>query len=279
MDGSARDEGDNSGVTVFFPRVIHHEESELWFVRLLSVVAGVLLLVGCANLAGLLIARGSARVREFAIRTSLGASSSRLVRQLLTESVLLAVVGGGLGVLLSLGMTGLLNSTFYSVDSEGHPLYFDFSLEPSVVCAALAVSVVAGALFGLLPALKAVRLGAAESLKRESSAVSSRSRLAHWLVGAQAAIAVALVVVAMLLSASARTVVNGANFEASHVALLRLRPRLIRTDDRGRSIPRGASRSGSNHSGAGTRCLAPACTHTTTRANWPHGRWWPEGVG
>jgi predicted permease len=221
-------EGDNSGVTVFFPKVIHHDDSEVWFVKLLSVVAAVLLLVGCANLAGLLIARGSARVREFAIRTSLGAVSSRLMRQLLTESVLLAVIGGGLGVLLSLEMTDLLNSTFYSVDSEGHPLYFNFSLEPSVVFAALAVSVVAGVVFGLLPALKAVRMGAAESLKRESSGVSSRSRLAHWLVGAQAAIAVALVVVAMLLSASARTVVNGAHFESSHVALLRLRPRLIR---------------------------------------------------
>lgn len=222
-----RAEGDNSGVTVFFPTVIHHDDSEVWFVKLLSVVAAVLLLVGCANLAGLLIARGSARVREFAIRTSLGAASSRPVRQLLTESVLVAVIGGGLGVLRSLGMTGLLNSRFYSVDSEGHPLYFNFSLEPSVVFAALAVSVVAGVVFGLLPALKAVR-SAAESLKRESSGVSSRSRLAHWLVGAQAAIAVALVVVAMLLSASARTVVNGANFESSHVALLRLRPRLIR---------------------------------------------------
>ncbi len=221
-------DGDNSGVAVFFPRVIHHDDSEVRFVQLLSIVAGVLLVVGCANLAGLLIARGSARAREFAIRTSLGASNSRLVRQLLTEAVLVAVIGGVFGVLLSLGMTGLLNSMFYSVDSEGHPLYFNFRLEPSVVFVALAVSILAGVLFGLLPALKAIRTGAAESLKRESSSVSSRSRLARWLVGAQAAIAVTLVVVAMLLSASARTVVNGANFESSHVALLRLRPGLIR---------------------------------------------------
>jgi macrolide transport system ATP-binding/permease protein len=220
-------EGDNSGVTVFFPRVIHHDDFEVWFVTLLSLVAGVLLLVGCANLAGLLIARGTGRTREFAIRTSLGASSRRLVRQLLTESVLLAVIGGGFGLLVSLGMTDLLNSMFYLVDSEGHPLYFNFRLQPSVVFAALTASIIAGVLFGLLPAVKAARMGAAESLKRESSGVSTRSRLALWLVGGQAAIAVSLVAVAMLLSASARAVVNGTGFESSHVALLRLRPRLM----------------------------------------------------
>jgi hypothetical protein len=121
-------EGDNTGVTVYRPQVVHQNDSEVWFVQLLSLVAGSLLLVGCANLAGLLLARGSARAREFAIRTSLGASASRLVRQLLTESVLLALIGGGLGMLLSVGMTRVLNTIFYSVDGEGHPLYFDFAV-------------------------------------------------------------------------------------------------------------------------------------------------------
>jgi predicted permease len=221
-------EGDNTGVTVYRPQVVRQNDSEVWFVQLLSLVAGILLLVGCANLAGLLLARGSARVREFAIRTSLGASASRLVRQLLTESVLLALIGGGLGVLLSVWMTRVLNTIFYSVDGEGHPLYFGFAVEPVVIVGVLAISVLAGVLFGMLPAFRAARLGSAESLTRQSSASSTRSRVASWLVGIQAAIAVSLAAVAGLLASSAHLMVGGINFDSSRVALLRLRPRLLR---------------------------------------------------
>jgi macrolide transport system ATP-binding/permease protein len=121
-----------------------------------------------------------------------------------------------------------LSSTFYSLDSEGHPLYYDFSPQPSVILAVLAVSVVAGFLFGLIPAIKSSRLGAGESLKAPGSGMSTRSPLGHWLVGAQAAIAVALVTVAALLMASARMLATGTNYDSSHVALMRLRPRLLK---------------------------------------------------
>src|SRR5579875_565838 len=117
--------------------------SQRHFVRLLAYVAGVLLLICCANLSGLLIARNSARIRELAIRSSLGAGRLRLIRQLMTESFVLAVAGGFLGAALSVGLTSGLNAMFYSVDVEGHPLFYNFDLEPTVLLAVLAISVAA----------------------------------------------------------------------------------------------------------------------------------------
>jgi putative ABC transport system permease protein len=219
-------EGDNTDVIVYRDRGTGGED-ELRFVRLLTLIAGVLLLVCCANLAGLLLARGAARARELAIRGSLGAARLRLMRQLMTESCLLAVVGGLGGLLLSLVLTRSLSSMFYSVDSEGHPLYYDFHPEPVVILAVLAVSLAAGCFFGLIPAVKWSSLELAESLKSQTPRIRGRFQLGHLLVGAQAAIAVALVCVAALLAASAQALATGINFEPGHVALMRVRPRLI----------------------------------------------------
>jgi len=94
------------------------------------------------------------------------------------------VTGGVGGVLLSLGLTRLLSSMFYSLDSEGHPLYYDFSPEPAVILAVLTISVAAGFLFGLLPAIKSTGVGLADSLKCQASGVSVRLQLGWWLVGA-----------------------------------------------------------------------------------------------
>jgi predicted permease len=224
-------EGENTSVTVFFARGVQHPDlvrsSQVRFIELLACVAGVLLLVCCLNLAGLLIARNSARTREFAIRVSLGAGSTRLMGQLITESLLLAMGGGVLGVLFSLVLTGALNSMFYSLDIVGRPLYYNFNPEPLVMLAVLAVSIAAGFLAGIIPALKSIRTDAAESLKRQGSAVSAGLRLGRWLAGAQVGIAVALAAVAGLLATSAQTMIAGIDFEASHVALMRLRPRLL----------------------------------------------------
>jgi hypothetical protein len=221
-------EGDNTGVTVRPQRGSDHSDSEMRLVQILLLVGGVLLLVCCANLAGLLTARGTARVREFAIRASIGAGRLRLVRQLLTESVLLAVLGGLLGMLVSIALTNALSSMFYSMDDEGHALWYDFSPEPVVLVIVCIVSIGAGFLFGLLPAVRSSRLGLAEGLKGDASAVTARSQAAHWRVGTQAALAVALVTVASLLMASTRVLATGSRFEPGHVALLRLRPRMVR---------------------------------------------------
>ena len=229
---AAAPEGENTGVTVFRARGALHPDltrgEQIRFVEVLSAVAAALLLVCCVNLAGLLLARHSARTREFAIRASLGAASPRLMRHLMIEPVLLAAGGGGLGLLFSLFLTGALNTAFYSFDVEGHPLFYDFAPEPRVILWVAAITICAGFLTAFIPALRFLGADAAEFLKRESSAISARPRLGRWLAAAQAAAAVALVAVAGLLLASARSLVSGTNFEASHIALMRLRPRLLK---------------------------------------------------
>jgi putative ABC transport system permease protein len=196
-------------------------------VRFVTLLAAVLLLVCCVNLAGLLMARNSARAREFAIRSSLGAGRGRLVRQLVTESLVLAVAGGALGVLLSLVLTAAIRSRFFAFDGAGRPLYYDFTFRPAVVLAALGMAAAAGLLMGLAPALRSIRGGAANTLKRYATATTVDARAGRCLVAAQAAVAVALVGIATLLTANAQARLGGAGFEPSHIALMRLRPSLI----------------------------------------------------
>jgi predicted permease len=219
--------GDNDGIAVRLLRGADRSNSTMTLLQLL-LLGCVLLLVSCANLAGLLLARNSARLRELAIRASLGAGRFRLVRQLATESALLSLVGGIAGILFSLAVTSALQSSFYSIDDEGHPLFYDFTLDPWVIFAVLGIGAAAGLVIGILPAIRATSHVPVESLKSQSAAVSARARLGHWLVGVQAALAVALAAISGLLIASARTVAAGTNFEPSHVALMRLRPRLLR---------------------------------------------------
>jgi macrolide transport system ATP-binding/permease protein len=190
----------------------------------LFVVAGLCLLLGCANLGGLLMARGSSRARELAIRASLGPTPLRLLRQLMTESLLLAVGGGALGVILSFGLTRLVDVVFYQTDVAGQPRHLDLRPDGLVMVWVAAISVGAAFLFGLLPALKSVRLGSALTLTRQASSVMARPGLTRWLIGAQVAVALALVTLAALLSASARRFITEGHFDPRHVALLRLHP-------------------------------------------------------
>lgn len=224
-------EGENTGATAFLLKGVLHPDltraSQLHFITLLTCVAGVLLIVCCVNLIGLVIARNSSRAREFALRASLGAGRTRLIRQLVTESVVIAASGGLVGTLLSTGLTAGLNVLFYSADVEGHPLYYNLNLDPRVVLAVLFVSVATGCLFGLIPALQCTYRDTAEKLKRQTAGISATSHSGRWLAGVQAGIAVALATIAGLLITSAHLITTGANFKTSHVALMRLRPRLI----------------------------------------------------
>jgi putative ABC transport system permease protein len=143
----------------------------------------------------------------------------------MTESLMLALAGGTGGILLSRGFIAIIAALFYAVDGEGHPRYFDFSLTPSIVLAALAASIAAGCLFSALPAFSCVISSGGPMAARLSTGRWSSGR---WLLGAQAAIAVGLVAVAALLATSASLAVNGSSLEAPHVALMRLRPRLMK---------------------------------------------------
>lgn len=220
-------EGENSDVTAFVPRGASRSSTRIQLVLLLGLAAGLLVLICCANLSGLLAARSRARRRELAIRAAIGAASGRLVRQLLTESVLLAITGGACGLLMSVWMTGILDSTFFSTDSQGQPVAFDLSLHPPVAIAVILLAVALGLLFGGWPALRSVRAGSAEHLKREADAASARASVSRWLLGAQVALAVALIATAAQLAASARAVARVSNVDPSGVALLRARPRLV----------------------------------------------------
>ena len=145
------------------------------FLLVLMSAVGFVLLIACVNVANLMLARSTTRQREFAIRAALGASQGRAVRQLLTESVLLGLTGGGLGLLLSSwGLKGALKAL-----PEALPRAEDVQLDGRVLLFTLAASLLAGTLFGLVPALKTSQLGLHETLKeggRGSSGAHHRAQ-------------------------------------------------------------------------------------------------------
>jgi predicted permease len=194
---------------------------------LLTAVASVLLLIACANLGGLLLARGAARRREIAMRLCIGASRPRLMRQLITESLFLSLIGGGLGLAVSYWAKDLL-LTFYATDNEGYTRFFDLSVDTRVLAYAIGLSLLTGVLFGLAPAIQATRQDLRSALQADGDSGSfSAARLRNLLVAGQVALSLALLVSAGLLTRSAMLVRAGANFDPHHVVLLRLRPRLV----------------------------------------------------
>lgn len=159
---------------------------------------GFILLLACANVANLLLARGTARAREVALRMSLGAPAGRVVRQLLTESLLLAFAGGFLGLGLAWAATGLLARWGGAV----LPRATNIGVDGTVAGVALLVTVVAAALAGVLPALRAADVTPADDLRegsRGSSGGVSGVRLRRGLVAVEVALAVLLLTGAGLL--------------------------------------------------------------------------------
>ena len=172
-------------------------EQALPVAGIVMAVLGLVLLIACANIAGLLVARAAMRRRETAIRQALGAGRTRLVRQWLTESVLLSCLGGVAGLLLALWAKDVMTS--YAVGTPVASL--DLRLDYRVLAFTLLVSVGAGVAFGLAPALQASRLDIVTALKTEDAlarAGSRRSRLRAAFVTAQVTLSVVLLVCAGL---------------------------------------------------------------------------------
>lgn len=186
---------------------------------MLMLVVGLVLVIACANLAGFLLARAVDRRKEIAVRLALGATRGRLVSQLLVETVLLALVGGVLGVLLG---RAALRAVLASDIPLPIPIDLALAIDWRVIGFSILVSMVAGLFFGLLPALQATRLELASTIRDESAGGGRRKALLRQLlVGGQVAVAMVLLVVAGLFVRSldvARRVDPG--FGARPAALL-----------------------------------------------------------
>ena len=192
----------------------------LWV--LMAMVAAVLL-VGCGNVANLLLAHGVARTREIAVRLSIGAARQRLVRQLLTESLLLAGLGALLGVGLAYAGTQFLVSLF----SRGqYPLFIDVEPNVHVLAFAAAVAVVTGLLFGWAPALRATRVDLTPALKQNAlrpGGVASWRSPSWWLVVTQLTLCVALLSgCGLLVRSLSNLTALDPGFRASGVLLLQV---------------------------------------------------------
>ena len=180
-----------------------------FFATLLPVlmsIAGLVLLLACANVANLMLVRAVGRRREIAIRMSLGGSRWRLVRQLLVESLILALAGGGVALLITFWTQGTLMK-FIPV-TEDIPVALNIAADRTVLVATLVISVITGVIFGILPALRCSGVAPAAVLKEETGSMSGglkKARLASGLVVAQISLSLLLLICAGLLIRSFRS--------------------------------------------------------------------------
>ncbi len=186
-------------------------------VSIISAVVGLILLLVCANIANLLLSRAAARQKEIAVRLSIGATRLRLVRQLLTESILLAIAGGAFGVLVAYWGRQLLPTQVATAPLDWRVLLF-----------AMAVALTTGIVFGIAPALRVTSTSAGEALKDTSrSVIGSRTLLSKSLLVVQVAISLVLLIGAGLFL---RTVDNlrrvDVGFNPDNLVLFRVNPQL-----------------------------------------------------
>jgi predicted permease len=199
----------------------------------LMLAVGIILLIACANVAGLMLARAAARQKEMAVRLALGAGRARVVRQLLTESTMLSVLGGALGILFAYWGAHAIISFVSS--NQSRPLGFVTGVDLRVLGFTVAVSLLTGILFGIAPAFRGARVDLAPALKEgEGSSAGSGHIGGKWfsignaLVVAQVALAIVVLVGAGLL---VRTLANLRNvdvgFDSHNILIFGIDPTLI----------------------------------------------------
>ena len=195
-------------------------------ISVLMVIVGALLLVVCANVGNLLLARASGRQKEIAVRMALGASRRRLVVQLLTESTLLAALGGGLGLLLA-GVAARALSSFQLPIPL--PIKFDFNVDMRVLVFAALLTPLTALLFGLVPALRATRPDIAMVLKTGPGHARSGKRfgMRNTLVVVQVAVSVVLLVAAgLFLRSLGKAAAIDIGFKPDHILIAAVDPRI-----------------------------------------------------
>jgi putative ABC transport system permease protein len=199
-------------------RIVGNVRPALW---VLFTAVVLLLLIACANLAGLLLAKSSTRTRELAVRVSLGASRAEIIRLLLTESMLFAILGGATGLLVArLSLMLLTKFSPYDLPPGMSP-----ALDPWVFLFCCASTVAAGLMSGLIPALRSAQLDVTEGLKdgAKSTGGLAGSRARHVLVAGEIALSVALLIGASLLLRSfAKLITTDTGYNPEHVLSARV---------------------------------------------------------
>lgn len=186
--------------------------------RILMAVVGLVLLIACANIASLLMARAAARGREMAMRQALGASRVRLMRQLMTESALLSFGGALLGLLFARWGNVILLHYFSTWRSA---VFLDFSLDGRVLAFTAAIAVLTGLLFGAAPAFRGTHGSLTSAIKESNASDRRHSRFRLWIVASQVALSLLLVVTAGLLLGSFRNLARlDIGFDRNHVLLV-----------------------------------------------------------
>lgn len=207
------------------------DSSDTLLVTVLMTLSFAVLLVACANVAGLLASRAPARARELALRLAMGAGRSRVIRQLLTESMLLSIAGGVAG--LGLAYCGIV--LFRQIDIPTDlPAALTFELDRRVLIVGTIVAIVSALLSSLLPAWRATRGDLAATLKEASGSLPRRSPLwtRHGLVCAQVALSLVLVTVSLWLYRGTRLMLaNGPGYRTEQLLIVNLDPSLARYSD------------------------------------------------
>src|SRR5262245_15418356 len=198
---------------------------------MLMTLAVAVLLVACANVGGLLISRAPARAREMALRLAIGAGRRRLIRQLITESLLIAIAGGVVG--LGVGYLGMLLFRQIEIPSD-LPIALGFEMDRRALVFSLLVSVASALLFGLVPALQSARADLTAIMKAGDSVAPGRRR--RWgrtlLVGGQVAVSVVVLAVALFMyRAFARELSFGPGYRTDHLLLMNVDTSLVHYTD------------------------------------------------
>jgi predicted permease len=207
---------------------IHRIALLVVIVLFMLALSGVVLLIACANVMNLLLSRASGRAREIAVRLALGAGRGRLIRQLLTESLVIAILGGALGLLVGQAGANLFSQARVPVDV---PLIVDVKLNPQVLLFALLISALSALLFGLAPALQSTKPDLVPALKSTGAAEGKRRRLLgrDALVIAQVAGSLLLLVIATQAYRGAQIIISSpAGFRATHILMASFNPSLAR---------------------------------------------------
>jgi len=201
-----------------------------WLAAVFMALVGLVLLIACVNVANLMLARAASRQAELAVRRALGASNARLIRQLITESVVLAMLGLVVGLVLARWVTAWLSNIRLATD---FPIRFDVAPDWRVVAFAGGVALLAGIVTGLAPALQSARGSLSDVLRdgARASAGRSRHRIRGALVVAQVAVSLVLLICAGLFTQSVRTAANAdLGFQPSHLLLMTVDLTLQRYD-------------------------------------------------